>query len=253
MEQVEIGLMLPGATLFNDLNINKTWKAHVKTHEQVVVAYVKLLSPRKLYIECLCAVIGRFLGLPIPKPIIVKVSSDYSDDIPSGQFALGYGSEDASYPSFRRHVNNEEAILKLEEFSKTLDIGVFDEWIANWDRNIGNILYDGGTAFSFIDHENAINENLLSEQPANKNQIVDAIYSKKSEFEKYKLLRIVQSTITPPYATLPLSLVSEKTYAGSYLSEEEILQVIDFLENRTNVLEKLFSNRLRLKQQEMAI
>ncbi|ADE14300.1 conserved hypothetical protein [Nitrosococcus halophilus Nc 4] len=33
--------MLPGAHNFEDLNVNPTWKAHVKTHEEIKIAYVK--------------------------------------------------------------------------------------------------------------------------------------------------------------------------------------------------------------------
>lgn len=253
MEQVDIGIMLPGAELFNDQNVNPTWKGHVKTHEQIVVAFIKQLPPQKLYIECVCAVLGRYLGLPIPKPLVVKLTNDSFSDIPEGSYALAFGSEDASYPSFRRHAQSEEAMLKLAEFAKTLDVGLFDEWIANWDRNIGNILYDGGNEFSFIDHENAISEEIDFKEEAHANQIVDAIYSLKSEFEKYKINRQVQTSLLPQYQELPFSILSEKTYAGSYLSDEKVLRVINFLESRASLLHELFSKRLKQQQQEMAI
>ncbi|WP_159818131.1 HipA family kinase [Colwellia sp. 20A7] len=255
MEQIKIGVMLPGAQLFNDQNVNPTWKAHVKTHEKVIVAFVKQISLHKLYVECVCAIIGRYIGLPIPKPIIVKVTNENFSGIPVGQFRLAFGSEDAAYPSFRRYINSNEqlAMTKLIEFSRTLDIAVFDEWIGNWDRNQGNILYDGGNHFSFIDHENAIDPNLAFDSAARANIIIDAIYSSQSEFEKYKVNRNVKTSIIPQYEKFPFSLISDKTYATSYLSDEEVLSVISFLENRIIVLEKLFAKRLNLKQQEMAI
>ncbi len=253
MEQVDIGIMLPGAQIFNDQNVNPTWKGHVKTHNQVVVAFIKQITPQKLYIECVCAILGRSLGLPIPKPLIVKLTADSFPQIPEGQYQLAFGSEDANYPSFRRHAQNEEAIIKLEKFSKTLDIGLFDEWIANWDRNVGNILYDGGNEFSFIDHENAVDPNLKFDESAHSNQIVDVIFSVKSEFDKYKLNREVKTALLPQYNEVPFSIISEKTYAGSYLTDNEVLTVINFLEHRANLLDGLFSKRLKLQQQEMAV
>lgn len=253
MEQVDVGIMLPGAQLFNDQNVNPTWKGHVKTHDNIVVAFVKQLPPQKLYIECVCAILGRYLGLPILKPLVVKLTNDSFSNIPEGNYELAFGSEDANYPSFRRHAHSEEAMLKLKEFAKTLDVALFDEWIANWDRNIGNILYDGGNEFSFIDHENAIGEEIEFKEGAHSNQIVDVIYSVKSEFEKYKVNRQVQTSLIPQYQELPFSILSEKTYAGSYLRDDEVLRVIDFLENRASLLHDLFSKRLKLQQQEMAI
>ncbi|MGK0255189.1 MAG: hypothetical protein ACI9OE_002712 [Mariniflexile sp.] len=253
MEQVEIGVMLPGAQLFNDLNVNPTWKAHVKTHDNVITAFVKQLSPQKLYIECVCAVLGRYIGLPIPKPIIVKVTSDNFPDIPKDKFHLAFGSEDANYPSFRRYAESKEAMQKLKKFAKTLDIAVFDEWISNWDRNVGNILYDGGNNFSFIDHENAISPSLSPEASAKDNQIVDVIYAVQSEFDKYRINREVQSSILPQYENLPLSILSDKTFASLYLADEEILSVITFLEKRIENLGVFFKKRLKLKQQELVI
>ena len=253
MEQVDVGVMLPGAKLFNDLNVNPTWKAHVKTHDNVIIAYVKQLSPQKLYIECVCAVLGRYLGLPIPKPIIVKVTSENFSEIPEGNFHLAFGSEDASYPSFRRYAESKEAMEKLKQFAKTLDIGVFDEWISNWDRNVSNILYDGGNNFSFIDHENAISPLLTPEDSATNNQIVDVIYAVQSEFEKYRINREVQSSILPQYKDLPLSILSDKTFASSYLTDEEIIGVITFLDKRVENLSTFFTQRLQLQQQELII
>ena len=253
MEHVDVGLMLPGPQPFDDCNVNPTLKAHVKTHDEVLVAYVKKVSPRKLYVECVCALLGRYLGLPIPKPIIVKVTSDSSDDVPLGRYELAFGSQDAGYPSFRRYAQNQEAYEKLKEFSKTIDVGLFDEWVANWDRNIGNILYDGGGDFSFIDHENALDPSLGVEDPATRNQLVECICAIKSEFERFKLNRAVQSEAIPQYVDLPLAILSEKTYASSYLDEGDVLAVIDFLKMRVNSLGRLFSKRLNLSQQEMAI
>jgi hypothetical protein len=255
MEQVEIGIMLPGAEKFDDLNVNPTWKAHVKTHDKVTVAFVKQLSLNKLYVECVCATVGRYIGLSIPKPIIVKVTHDSFSSVPPGEFQLAFGSEDAAYPSFRRYINKDEklAMAKLIEFSKTLDIGVFDEWIGNWDRNQGNILYDGGMDFSFIDHENAIDPALKFDESAKANIIIDAIYSGQSEFEKYKENRRAQTSIMPQYEKFPFSLISDKTYATAYLNDEEVLNVISFLEKRVSVLDNLLANRLNFKQKELVL
>lgn len=253
MEQVEIGLMLPGAIPFDDQNINPTWKAHVKTHDSVVVAYVKRISCRKLFVECVCAVLGRHLGLPIPKPLIVKISNENFKNIPLSKYELAFGSEDAGYPSFRRYLKSNEAMEKLKKFSKTLDVGVFDEWIANWDRNAGNILYDGSEKFSFVDHENAIDFELEPGEPAKSNQIISALYATQSEFEKHKINRDVQLAIIPQYRICPCSLLSEKAYAGSYLDESEIISVIDFLEKRLDNLKNLFEDRLCIRQRKISL
>lgn len=253
METVEVGLMLPGAKPFNDENVNPTWKAHVKTHDSVIVAYVKRLSLRALYVECLCATIGRALKLPIPKPIIVKVTGSNISDIPKGRSELAFGSEDAGYPSFRRFIENQEAIEKLASLDETIDVGFFDKWIANWDRNIGNILYDGGNKFFFIDHENALDPRVNSIQSAKDNQLIRGLYSGRSEFEKHRIMKTFASKTLPSYECMQLSPIAQNTYANSYLSKDEINKVIEFLEDRTAHVASLLSKRLGIKQKEMLL
>ena len=254
MEQVQVGLMLPGSMPFSDNNnINPTYKSHVQTHEGVIQAYVKLVPHREIYIECVCAVLGRFLGLPIPKPLIVKVDHESLPTVERGKYLLAFGSEDSVYPSLKRRGLDDNLVKKLEDFTKTLDVGVFDEWIGNPDRHGGNILFDGSDKFTFIDHGLSISENLSSDAPASKNIIVETLYTLKSEFEKYKVNREAQSTITPLYSEIPLSLLSEKTYATSYLKADEVVLVVNFLEERSKKLNTLFEKRLDLKQQGLAI
>ena len=254
VEQVQVGVMLPGSKPFSDNNnINPTYKAHVKTHNGITQAYVKLISHREIYVECVCGVLGRYLGLPIPKPLIVKVDHESLDSIEPGKYLLAFGSEDSVYPSLKRRGLDEDLIRKLENFSQTLDIGVFDEWIANPDRHGGNILFDGSDNFTFIDHGLAIPENLSCDAPARANIIVEQLYTIKSEFEIYKTNREAQSTISPMYHDLPMSLISEKTYATSYLTSDEVIAVINFLKGRSKSLSSLFERRLDLDQKGLAL
>lgn len=255
MEQVLVGNMLPGGIPFNDDNVNPTWKAHVQTHEGIKVAYVKRVDARSLYVECVCAVIGRYLHLPIPSPIIVRVSNAALPEVPEWEIALAFGSEDAKYPSFRRFVNKNsaEAMAKLAEFSKTIDIGVFDEWIANWDRNLGNMLYDGKDDFYFIDHENAIPAGLRHDELANSNEILRCLYSNISEIEKHRFSKKVASEYIPQYTKLPFSTISGKTFASKYLAESEASSIINFLTNRLLSLNCLLDKRIGIKQHRLAI
>lgn len=254
MEQIEVGFMLEGAEPFSDNNINATWKAHVRTHSDTVVAYVKPLPPKEIYIECVCAILGRALNLPMPRPLIIRIAPDLMETLPTS-YPLAFGSQDAGYPSFRRafDLDQEEAIKRLKQFSKVLDVGVFDEWIANWDRNIGNILYDGGSEFLFIDHGLALSDELSPDQPAERNQVLSTVVSGVSEFERFKINREIKTDILPTYQDISFIMLSDKTKASFYLSENEIIRVIEFLQARLTSITRLIALRLQLAQQEMVI
>lgn len=251
MENIETGVLLPGAEPFSDSNINQTWKAHVRTDTATTVVYAKLINPREICIEAFCAILGRQLGLPIPKPFLILADSDSLPIIPVGEYALMFGSEDANFPSFRRYANCQQSYARLQNFKATLDVGAFDEWIANHDRNIGNILYDGGNEFLFIDHGLAIPAGLNPLLPAKDNNIIRALFSIKSDFEKFKDLRTTSQDITPAYRLLKLDDVMGLTRSSEYLSENETKNVVDFLNNRLSVIDSLIKCRLGISQGDM--
>lgn len=251
MENIETGTLLPGAEPFSDCNINQTWKGHVKTSTDTVVVYAKLIEVREICIEAFCAILGRHLGIPIPKPYLILADSNSLPIIPKGQQALMFGSEDADFPSFRRYANCEEAFIRLQNFKSTLDVGVFDEWIANHDRNIGNILYDGGNKFLFIDHGLAIPSNMNPLLPASDNNIIRALFSIKSEFEKLRTMKTTIQDITPTYNSLNLNEIMSKTYSEKFLNKNEITHVLDFLTNRLSVINSLIRCRLGIAQMDI--
>lgn len=146
------GNLCEGAERFNG-GQNQMWKGFVLTNNGEVEAYIKKCRARDtIYIEIIVALVGRIYGLPIPKPIIVKVEPDHPD-ICVAETTFLYGSEAHDSPNFERFLSlyncNEDLILEYSNLHKIL---AFDELIANPDRNKGNILYDGAT-FQFIDHE----------------------------------------------------------------------------------------------------
>lgn len=251
MENIETGVLLPGAKPFSDCNINQTWKGHVKTATDTVVVYAKLIDAREICVEAFCAILGRQLGIPIPKPYLILADSNSLPIIPEGQHALMFGSEDADFPSFRRYANCEQAFIRLQKFKSTLDVGVFDEWIANHDRNIGNILYDGGDNFLFIDHGLAIPNGMNPLSPASDNNIIRALFSIQSELEKFRTMKTTLQDITPTYNLLKLDEIMRQTHSEKYLEEDEITHVLDFLTNRLSVINSLIRCRLGIAQMDI--
>lgn len=251
MENIETGVLLPGAELFSDSNINPTWKGHVRTNEGTTVVFAKLIDAREICIEAFCAILGRKIGIPIPKPFLILADSNSLPSIPDGQHAIMFGSEDAAFPSFRRYADCEQAYARLQNFKATLDVGAFDEWIANHDRNLGNILYDGGNDFLFIDHGLAIPDGMNPCAPASDNNIIRALFSIKSEIDKYRDLRTASKDITPTYKLLKLEEIMSQTRSREYLTENEVKKVVDFLTQRLSVIDSLIRCRLGLSQVDM--
>ena len=67
LESVEYASMLPGCIPIQERSVNTVWKGPVMLSDrQEVIAYVKVIPNRDLFIECACALLGRQIGLKIP-------------------------------------------------------------------------------------------------------------------------------------------------------------------------------------------
>lgn len=117
-------------------------------------AYLKSGSPEDVRAECFCSLLFREWGLDVPEPFLIR--------LPHG---LGFACAEANYPSLKQRVgllnNIPEGPLrsKLEliacgvvaTFNSTPLALCADEAVGNFDRNLGNILWDGYRA-TWIDH-----------------------------------------------------------------------------------------------------
>ena len=136
--------------------INGAHVCSVKADGNIVRAYVKRLPNEKLIVECFCALLLQEWGLNVPEPIIVEI--DGND---------WFGSLDAAYPSLYRRffLGNKNSPGWRDRIQHAMEVATHlpdaplalacDEAIANYDRNLGNILWDGKNT-AWIDHENAI-------------------------------------------------------------------------------------------------
>lgn len=113
--------------------------------------------------ECFCALLLRALGLTVPDPYIVFLSSE----------EIAFASADLTYPNLKKHLSVDllpdgpakeaaiNCILELVAKFKSTPLALsIDEAIDNRDRNLGNILWDGESE-AWIDHAYCLGEGAL--------------------------------------------------------------------------------------------
>lgn len=136
----------------------------VSATSHFVPVYVKLLPPHLRMVEVVCAWLAREVGLPLPLPAIVDVHRTRIERL----CPWPYGSE------IRMHCFGTHEILQarplqvvenansgqyehlLRGWKDCLRTGIFDELIANDDRNKGNLLLDAHRGLWIIDHSRAL-------------------------------------------------------------------------------------------------
>ncbi|CAM3899819.1 HipA family kinase [Rheinheimera salexigens] len=137
-------------------NISPLWLGDAITATGDTRMYLKGVTYSELIAECLCTTIGSALGLPVTQTYIIKDPHKLLNE----KYILG--SEDADMPSFKRHMSMADQAQKqamwhgLKNWGQLYESALFDEWIANPDRNAGNFLWDGGEHWYLIDHARAL-------------------------------------------------------------------------------------------------
>ena len=155
IEPVELAVVSSRPNKITDKNIrgvSPLWRGLIFTQSnREIRAYIKDVPLCELVSEVVCGVVGRALGLPVPRPFIV-VNVKHEFDLPRDTFL--FASEDLGHPSMRRLVEREGhgVFDMLASWSRLYEATVFDEWIANPDRNQGNLLVQGADDFVLIDH-----------------------------------------------------------------------------------------------------
>lgn len=259
LETVQLAVLGAGAVEVKDGNVTETWKGTIFTASGSTVAYIKMLPSNQLISEVTCAVLGRVLNLNVPKPYLVKVKKTLLPK--SKQWRkketerICFASEDVGHPSMKRLVANQVAGVQDKLTQKYLrwdgfkDATIFDEWIANSDRNIGNLLFDG-REFYLIDHSHAFTGSKwqmadLKPEAIVKNVWLDILnpiltWQERSQWKDQADLARLK------YQCIPLDAIGEKTQANRYATVEQAAVVAQFIRKRADLILQLICSRLRI-------
>ena len=112
-------------------------------------AFVKVChNQAQLQAEMVCSIIGKTLGVKIPDPYVVLITPQAKPPIEIESPMLGFGTAAVAGHSFARLGN----FGQLHTALKNIDlVAAFDQLIANGDRHLGQMIYDGNEHWA-IDH-----------------------------------------------------------------------------------------------------
>lgn len=145
-------------------NVTDTYRGQLLTSDrETVSAIIKDLPDRELANEVLAAALGAHLGLPIPRAFVAiaddsSLTTHHAPKIGGSSFL--FASADVCVPSVAQLVLPEPGVAdklrllvqELQGVPRLGDFYGFDSWLANVDRNIGNLLFGGTGQAWLIDH-----------------------------------------------------------------------------------------------------
>ena len=254
MKPISVGELLPGAKPFKDGNRNAVYHGNISIAGYEKKAFIKLLNPNKLFIECVCSTLGRELGLPIPEPFILKINDDDSVLPNTAVGSFLFGADDGKHPSFRRFVTkqdgstdvNQTLILtqKLSKWKKLIDGALLDEHIVNEDRHFGNLLYDGGDDFILIDHDIALSpsHNVINEIKRN---VLFGLVQGLDDVTKKRHQKHINTAILPKLGMINVDELIDSTRHEVYSPNIRAVEFVrQFLNNRLRYISLISNTKL---------
>lgn len=237
MESVRLGVLLPGSVAVGD-GINQARRGMVRTVSGDIAVIFKAVPRREIAVELLCALLGQRLGLTVPEPVLVALP-DHN---------LAFGSADVGYPSFRHYLqaqNDPRVLKRLLDWPQLVPTASFDDWIANPDRHVGNVLFDGAEQFWLIDHGLALASGLAPDMPVN-NLLLDLALVRYSQ-DELALQRLKRNLIglAETYRREDVQAVGERVPLF------DVPELVDFLKTRLMHLTGLVRKKLPLRQQDI--
>jgi len=186
-----------------------------------VQAIIKRLPPKETAVECFCSALLDGWGIPTPPIALIEEENTYV-----------FASLDTSYPSLKKRFGITQEMEKPESARRALAAGdviktweetprviAIDEAIANRDRNLGNILWDGDSR-SYIDHASSLNP---SAHGINKLAGLIFAMGKYEKIEKSAVaacFTLAQETIENAVEDLPETWLEYKTEFETFVSNQ---------------------------------
>lgn len=151
--------------------------------------------PKGLINEITGFLVAHATGIPQPKKVGViqipkeVIEKNFKGDFHCiGDYYLGWASEDSgptpnTYLNMKDLISYQKCLENLKQWKFFPRLLAFDDWVANQDRNTGNLTVRGSNDFSIIDHGNVpVSERWTEEQliveRQYENKLLDGLYER---------------------------------------------------------------------------
>ncbi|MGM9482910.1 HipA family kinase [Roseateles sp. NT4] len=221
-----------------------------------VPLYIRIGAARHIVAELVCSVIGRAIGLPVPEPLIVRIRKG---DLPSSRLldqqaeeTLAFASASVGGDSCAQLLreDSEHALRLVMTWRHLLPTTAFDEWMANPDRNLGNIVFAAQNLW-LIDHAQALGgkaadvSSLKSlQQKAFPNVLAQLIEVGFPLATRAGHLKQVQRWLNDSTLALDLEDALAATGVRRWHTKRERTQLLEFVRNRLLITHSLLCSRL---------
>ena len=224
-------------------------------------AHLKVLEKQPMAVELLCNALAKKLDLPVPECFLVRVKPPQAlsfsrsarfDEVPQSEFAV-FGSATLEHPTLDHFFDASETTQRLLDFIRQIadleSAAIFDEWIANDDREERSILVADTNTWWLIDHDLAFNHGIwhpgaLAPKRRYDNEFAERLLAPPVPLQKLGEWDKRAKHLTNKGRICDVSSSVEEANSFDFLLPAHAQMLSDFLEERIEHLPELIRERL---------
>lgn len=226
-----------------------------------VPVYVRIGPPRMLVAELVCGRLARQLGLPAPEVFLVTVPAGTlsgSQLLPLDADHLCVGTFDLGGEDFAQLLSHDAPACQaiLAAWPHLGHVLAFDEWTANLDRNLGNLVY-AARQVHIIDHAEGLGGHVCDVEALAKlvnvmlvNKLGD-LFVVANDRQKNRLLKQLGAWLIKEAAAVDVPRIVQAACLGEWHTIQQDVQLIDFVQQRLLHTHTLLCKRLGQRQMHL--
>ncbi|MCE2425409.1 MAG: hypothetical protein J4F45_09970 [Pseudomonadales bacterium] len=236
--------VLPGGTRLP--GHHDVWQCTVQIGHAFELAYVKLVPLYKVVREVVCGLIAQDVGLPVVRPGVALL--DESGLPTDGQFGFATSAVDVqALPRIRDDAVFRERLARWPALPLAI---AFDDWIANQDRTLENLLFRGASDFVLVDHGDAIPD-IAVDVPL-LNRLARIAFSDVSKPEENVAVRRVQQ-VAAVFDQVDFEKIKLASLSQGWGGDAMLSECCRFLSDRLVHLDDLIAQSLGSTQQTLPL
>lgn len=216
--------------------------------------YLRVGSAPVLVAELVCGRMAHLLGLPAPEVFLVTVLAGTLPDsklCPPETNSLYVGTRDVGGQTFSQLLDsNSQATARLLNTWPALgQVAAFDEWLANVDRNMGNLLYVAQT-IHIIDHAEAFGGTMRTLFPLA--ELTETEFENKlarvlgalDPSRRMSILSDLGAWLKQTAGAMDVAATVRGAVHEALCNTAQHAELVDFIRRRLTITHRLLCNRL---------
>ena len=247
IETIQFGVLEGPLTRLPGRRSHVVGRGWARTTAGVVPVAFKHAPHHQLVREVLCNLLAQMVGIPVPTPCVLDIRES---ELWDGGESFVFGTSYEGYSDLLQRTRQSSTVVnRLVRWPNFLAAIAFDEWVANEDRTLSNLLFVGPREFLLIDHGESL-PNRMSKDTKFRNGLARHLIASDPRAARQSLAQRVKNSCAE-FGQLDYRQLETAALLGSWKGNPEFGECTRLLKDRVNELPALIEEEFHVGQAQL--